>query len=576
MIHYSSFRYDGENYLAFGMVENHLAVFVETSPRRYGRHGRTRWPSWAKFMHGDVDNYEEGSVSDFEELEHRYGAISPTGRTDIFELRDVSRWTDNPFTPSDASPELLEWYDKRDEAIRIWRQTGDDTMAIEIGLFPSKEEVKELEAEEMKANEEPGSQMSALNDLEADPNFTQLRKMLAEFDALAVLGVSRRENAHSNVLAWLLNPQGNHLLGDFFLKNFLLETSAATAEYVAHQDWSNTQVLREWHSVVDGEAGALDILILNEGAKFVCAIENKVFSDEHSGQLTRYRKALENSYGRFHRSHLFLTRHGDLAKRAEERDSWTPVDYGTVLRLLESTIEHWGGRGTEAVMAFLRQYAKTLRRHIVPDTETKRMANDLYLRHREAIDLIVEQKKAHFADLSRICKEEAMLVTNWQLLGERDGGELLGFVDPEWKKHDVLRTGTTLGQQSNSLLVLDFDFRVFGEVRMLLTIMGGRDETIRESLYAETQGNHPTVFDHKGHEYGGRYRKQTIRLYVSEPILSGTDFIEGDRESWRKAISEGVRRFVKEDFPEMNRIILDSLKEIEGELATQSASAKGV
>ena len=57
-----------------------------------------------------------------------------------YEHRDVSRWTDNPFTPPNASPELLEWYDKRDKAIRIWRKTGDDTMAIEIGLFPSKEE----------------------------------------------------------------------------------------------------------------------------------------------------------------------------------------------------------------------------------------------------------------------------------------------------------------------------------------------------------------------------------------------------------------------------------------------------
>ena len=141
-------------------------------------------------------------------------------------------------------------------------------------------------------------------------------------------------------------------------------------------------------------------------------------------------------------------------------------------------------------------------------------------------------------------------------------GELLGFIDPQWKKHDVLRTGTTLGQQSKALLVLDFDFRVFGEVRLILTIMGGEDETIRKSLYEKTQGKCPTVFDHKGHEFGGRYRKQTIRLYVSEPILSGTDFIEGDRKSWRKAISEGVANFVDEEFPEMNKIILDSLDEI--------------
>lgn len=420
------------------------------------------------------------------------------------------------------------------------------------------------------------TQVQALEKLKADPNFAQLEAMVNEFDALELLKVSNDEEFHSNVLAWLLNPHENHLMGDYFLRSFLRETEAASREMLRDAGWPNTVVRREWHHVTDGKAGRLDILLLNEDAKLVCAIENKVFSGEHSGQLTRYRRALKNSYPRFVRSHLFLTRHGTLPMRPREQRRWTPVDYRTILKLVESTIEHWGGRGTEGVMAFLRQYAKTLRRNIVPDTETKRMANDLYLRHREAINMIVDQKKAHIADLSRICNEVTVQETNWDVIGERDGGELLGFIDPEWKKHDALRTGTTLGQQSDSLLVLDFDFRVFGEVRMLLTIMRGKDETeiSRKLLYEKTQGKHPTVFDHKGHEYGGRYRKQTIRLYVSEPILSGTDFIEGDRESWRRAIAAGVSEF-KERFPEMNEIILASLKEIEGELATQSASAEG-
>ena len=58
------------------------------------------------------------------------------------------------------------------------------------------------------------------------------------------------------------------------------------------------------------------------------------------------------------------------------------------------------------------------------------------------------------------------------------------------------------------------------------------------------------------------------------PSCRAPTFIEGDRESWRKAIAAGVSGF-KEEFPKMNEIILGSLKDIEGELATQSASAKG-
>ena len=62
MIHYASFRYGGEDYLAFGVVENYLDVLVERSHERYVRHGQTRWPSWAKFMHGEMVDYEGNSA----------------------------------------------------------------------------------------------------------------------------------------------------------------------------------------------------------------------------------------------------------------------------------------------------------------------------------------------------------------------------------------------------------------------------------------------------------------------------------------------------------------------------------
>ena len=412
----------------------------------------------------------------------------------------------------------------------------------------------------MDVSEELVSDMSLLMDLKADPDFSQMEAMINEFDALKVLGVSRREETHSNVLAWLLNPKGNHLMGDYFLRSFLRETKAATPEQLRDTDWSNTNVRREERfTVVDEEVSRLDILILNHDAPFLCAIENKVFSGEHSGQLTRYRKALKRQYRNHHRSHLFLTRHGTLPMRLKERRRWTTVDYGTILKLVESTIEHWGGRGTEGVMSFLRQYSKTLRRNIVPDTEAKRKANGLYLRHREAIDFIVEQKDAHIAELSRICREVTTKKTAWKEIGEREGGELLAFVEPSWNEYSVLRTGTSLGKQSDSLLVLDFDFRKFGEVRLLLTMMEGSDDEVRKSLYERTQGEHSEVFDHRGDQRGGSYQDITIRLYASEPILSRTDFIEGDREFWRKAIATGVSRF-KEEFPKINEIILRSLE----------------
>ena len=49
-----------------------------------------------------------------------------------------NRFSDNPFRDPNLTPEQVDRIEKRNEALRIYRKTGDDTLAIEIGLFPPK------------------------------------------------------------------------------------------------------------------------------------------------------------------------------------------------------------------------------------------------------------------------------------------------------------------------------------------------------------------------------------------------------------------------------------------------------
>ena len=60
---------------------------------------------------------------------------------------------------------------------------------------------------------------------------------------------------------------------------------------------------------------------MNVPAKFLCAIENKVFSSEHSEQLTRYRKALERDYPDFARRFVFLTPEGTNPYREKSKNT---------------------------------------------------------------------------------------------------------------------------------------------------------------------------------------------------------------------------------------------------------------
>ena len=67
-----------------------------------------------------------------------------------------SRWTDNPFEQP-KTEEQKRWIEKRNEALRLYRESKDrypdnpekwdDSMAIEIGLFPSREEEKDEKPE---------------------------------------------------------------------------------------------------------------------------------------------------------------------------------------------------------------------------------------------------------------------------------------------------------------------------------------------------------------------------------------------------------------------------------------------
>ena len=417
------------------------------------------------------------------------------------------------------------------------------------------------------------TQISALQRFAEDnADLERLEEILSKFDAFAFLSISRSEETHSKILAWLLDPQENHSAGDLFLTEFLLETGAATCEQVRTIDWSNTIVQREWRNVVDGETGFWDILILNAGAKFACAVENKLFSGEHTEQLTRYRRALEQEYRAFSRSYLFLSPQSIPPRRSEERGFWTPVDYGTILRLVEKTLDRRVEPRNEDVTAFLRQYATTLRRRIVPDTEIKQMATRIYLQHREAIDIINRHKEAYIDDLREICKEVIGCRKEWQIIGERAEKKLFGFIDTRWTRFPTFSTGTGWQPQTNSLLLLDFDFRVIGQVTLILTVSSGSTKAdVRKMMYDKTQRQHPDIFDHRGSPMGGYHDTRFIRLYASEPILTESDIISGDRASWRNRVMEWVSEFIKSEYPEMNRIICDSFQEIEGELERQKA-----
>ncbi len=399
----------------------------------------------------------------------------------------------------------------------------------------------------------------ALEKFAADPDLTRLLELAeeqrAEFDAIDFLGLSDDEEFHSNFLAWLLNPRQNHGLCDYFLRGFLLLTGAHTE--VGAYDWSGTSVHREWRNEVDGQLGSLDILIVNETKGFLCAIENKIWSSEHSEQLTRYRKALEERYPDYDRHYIFLSPKGTLPYREEEQEHWTTANYSTIYELVEQTIANDANPLKEDVRAFLQQYATTLRRKIVPDSNTNiaELVRKVYLEHREAIELIIQHKPDLVVEMKQIFKDAIKRQGKWRL--DCEDAVFLRFQSIDWGGFEVQKTGTGwLAQSSNALLLFQINFRD-GPANLPYLDLGlspGTDETIRQKLFDSARQS--SLFTPRI----ANFRSGWIVLDAKEYILYEGDMNHLGDPSVRDKIEAWVDKFTTEQFPAMNKVIVECLR----------------
>jgi len=120
----------------------------------------------------------------------------------------------------------------------------------------------------------------------------ELSARLSQFNVFRSLKIENIEIRHSNVLAWLLDPDESHGLSDIVLKkvlsNILLlsdkEIPRISAAKVELMDFTDIEVLREWKNI--------DILIVDRSNKLAILIENKILSGENKEQLIRYYKIL--------------------------------------------------------------------------------------------------------------------------------------------------------------------------------------------------------------------------------------------------------------------------------------------
>ncbi len=368
-----------------------------------------------------------------------------------------------------------------------------------------------------------------------DPDLKRLEALLREFNIFEALGAVRVELRHSDFLAYLLDPQQNHGLGDAFLKAFLQRAISSTASLhlalsriqIDLADFGRATVLREWENV--------DILIEDEISRLVVGSENKIGSAEHSEQLARYRREIESHYASWTQLYLYLTPEGE----PPTDQPWIPIDYGTVCGLVEETAEARASSMTPDVLMLIRHYGQMLRRHIVAESEMADLCHKLYRKHQRALDLIFEFRPDRQGQVRDIL--EKAIADAPGLLPDRSSKSYIRFVPEEW---DTPRLREGQGRtQSGRILMFEFGNMPEG-LRLRLTIGPGPEPT-RRKLFERARSASP-VLRPASRELGRSWSTIWVRTF-----LNRKDCEEGSLDDAEKKIGEVWGLFVERDLPKL-------------------------
>ena len=346
-----------------------------------------------------------------------------------------------------------------------------------------------------------------------NPQLEQLDTMLAELNMFEAAGLTRDEVKHSRFLSFLLNPREAHGLGDAFLTRMLQKSIQASGrEDLAISpielelwDMSDSEVRTEWSGI--------DILMLNHTHRVAIVIENKIGSGEHTDQLKRYYATIRQHFGDWKVLPLFLSPSG--VPPSDER--FVPVTYELIVTLVDHFLANRASSLSVAMQTVLTHYVQLLRRHVVSDSTVKELCQEIYRKHRKAIDLIFEYRQDRWAAL----RETAAGFVEIGDLFERTGDRpyQVCFIPQGWKKW-MPTSDDRRWSKAGWPLLFWFDFTE-KEVFLRLDI-GPCDRTLGKSLLDAANANKPPL-----NPQSRVLNKQTNRIFrlqmVGSAALSSSD-----------------------------------------------------
>jgi hypothetical protein len=297
-----------------------------------------------------------------------------------------------------------------------------------------------------------------------DINFEEIELGLKNPNIFRILNISKTEIRHSNFLSWLLDPYESHNLRDAFLKRFLSDISVE----LDLTSFETIEIRREWRNI--------DILIIT-GDIVVC-IENKVESNEHSDQLSRYKRIVRESFPSKDQIFVYLT-----PKQSEASDKeYISYSYEQIASILDRMISLFSRNITSEVLQYIKDYIEILKLEIMQNHEFSKLAIQLYNRHKDTFDFIFENRP-DIATFFSVFFKAAIEENGWIICSDNKG--LFRFLTPKLKSI-LPEMGGGWSQKDSFGFELDYYWYNQKQIVFKTTISPGegtlRDERIREII----------------------------------------------------------------------------------------------
>ncbi|HEP8227023.1 TPA: PD-(D/E)XK nuclease family protein [Pseudomonas aeruginosa] len=239
---------------------------------------------------------------------------------------------------------------------------------------------------------------SLVDGLYADPDVQRMLAISTQSEPLQIC--YPKEVNVSRFLAWLLDPNQGHGLGDQAIKSLLIRAGQSECLYflalndrrflaasnIQNLAFSSIIVMTEAELGLPGGARYIDVLAVDPAAKLYVAIENKFGHREGKDQTKTYYKALRKLFPSYRGVHLFL----DSNESEPECDKWIPVSYTWLVDFIYQVEQlNWVAPHVKSTMAQFRQVIKE-EEEVAEGSALGRLVTAVASQHGEALDAMHE------------------------------------------------------------------------------------------------------------------------------------------------------------------------------------------